>query len=132
MKNLFLVGLLLFATNSIAQIEFTTGDPELEVALNTINDSANEDLDAFKSQIEENHNIELYKIDDMLTIMEPAEVALAAHIKDVLEIDLDAVIKSYIKTRDLGWTATLSELGIDPGSAEFDTLKERVISPSEE
>ncbi len=114
---------LLISFGMIAQIEFRTGDAQLEKELNTANETANNDLVAFKKTIAADYQIGIPIIDKMLDMMQPAEVLLAARIKHTLGISIELVIESYKTNKAQGWGVIAKDLGIKPGSPEFHALK---------
>lgn len=114
---------LILSLNGMSQIEFKTGDTSLEAELNQFNTEAKGDLSAFKSKLSVDFGIGIPKINDMLAIMNPAEILLSARMKDILGIEIDVVIGSYQANKEKGWGAIAKDLGIKPGSAEFHALK---------
>lgn len=123
MKITALLAFLLISAATFGQINFRTGDAGLEAELNLINTEANKDLSAFKSRVSSEYTVVVPKIDELLKIMNPAEVELSLRIKDILGISVDRVAESYKTNKDKGWGVIAKELGIKPGSPEFHALK---------
>lgn len=124
MKKTTLFSALLFsACFSFAQISFKTGNVELDSDLQSINAKAKLDIAGFKIDINKSYNLPIPKIDELLKIMEPAEIILANDISDVAKKPLDEVVSSYKTNKDKGWGAIAKDMGIKPGSPEFHALK---------
>lgn len=118
-----IAAILFLSTVALGQVNFRTGDAALDAELNGINNDAKKDLSAFKDLLLSEHNIIGTKADELLQIMEPAEILLSGRLKDLLDISIDVVIGSYEKNKDKGWGAIAKDLGIKPGSPEFHALK---------
>ncbi|MCR9173594.1 MAG: hypothetical protein NXI10_13920 [bacterium] len=124
MKILLTLSLVAFMSfGTFAQVNFRTGDASLDTELNEINNDAKSDLSAFKDRLLSEHNLSGGVVDDLLEIMQPAEVLLSGRLKDILGIEIDVVVGSYERNKDKGWGAIAKDLGIKPGSAEFHALK---------
>lgn len=124
MKKLILtLATFLIIAVSIAQVKYNTGSVEFDKDLGIINANAKLDLKTFKIDISTSHNLPIPKVEEMLQIMEPAEVVLAADIAQVTQKPVDEVVTSYKKNKGNGWGVVAKEMGIKPGSPEFHTLK---------
>ncbi len=121
-KIVALSTLILICSISFAQL-FNTGSVELDKDLGIINANAKLDLKTFKLNLSISHNLPIPKIDDLLKILEPAEIILAKDISDIVNKPIDDVVSSYKKNKDKGWGQVAKEMGIKPGSAEFHALK---------
>jgi hypothetical protein len=108
---------------SNAQVKYNTGSVEFDKDLGIINTNAKLDLKTFKIDVSTSHNLPIPKIDEMLQVMEPAEVVLAADIAQVAQKPIDEVVTSYKKNKGKGWGVVAKEMGIKPGSPQFHELK---------
>lgn len=108
---------------SNAQVKYNTGSVEFDKDLGIINANAKLDLKTFKIDVSTSHNIPIPKIEEMLQVMEPAEVVLATDIAQVAQKPIDEVVTSYKKNKEKGWGVVAKEMGIKPGSAQFHELK---------
>lgn len=124
MKNLFVLLLSTLSIGLSAQIQFNTGDVELDADLNAINTDAKTDLPAFKADLTATFGVSIKNVDYMLSInMEPAEIYFALEISVAVNKPIEAVIDTYEANRDKGWGYIAQQLGIKPGSEEFHALK---------
>jgi hypothetical protein len=117
---------LLFCLISNAQVQYNTGDAELDSDLSSINADANLDFGAFKTNLALSYDISENKI-DYLSIsvkMEPAEIYFALELSKISRQSIDQVVGIYEVNKDKGWGSIAKELGIKPGSPEFHNLKE--------
>lgn len=120
-----IITLLAITTFSVAfaQVKYNTGNVEFDTDLGIVNANAKLDLKTFKLNISTTHNLPIPKVEELLQIMEPAEIILAADIAQVAQKPIDAVVISYKKNKDKGWGVIAKEMGIKPGSPEFHALK---------
>lgn len=121
--KIFLGTILLLLSLPVVGQDFRTGDPALETELRTINEEAKNDLSAFKDGVSADFSISAPKLDELLNMLQPAEVVLALRIADVVNIPVDRVAESYQVNKDKGWGYIAKEPGIKPGSPEFHALK---------
>ncbi len=106
-----------------AQVSFKTGDSKFDAELNVTNNEAKSDLTSFKKELTSSYKITTSKIDNLLKIMEPAEVLLSCKIGEIANRTIDEVVSSYKVNKDKGWGAIAKDMGIKPGSPEFHALK---------
>ncbi|MBI2280491.1 MAG: hypothetical protein HYU68_07355 [Bacteroidetes bacterium] len=120
-----IITLLAITTFSVAfaQVKYNTGNVEFDTDLGIVNANAKLDLKTFKINVSTTHNLPIPKVEELLQIMEPAEIILAADIAQVAQKPIDAVVTSYKKNKDKGWGVIAKEMGIKPGSPEFHALK---------
>jgi hypothetical protein len=123
-SNIFIA--LLFCLISSAQVQYNTGDSELDSDLSSINANARLDFGAFKSNLTISYDIAEKKIDHLSVSvgMEPAEIYLALELSIISGRSIDQVVEIYEVNKDKGWGFISKELGIKPGSPEFHNLKE--------
>ena len=131
MKKLTTLLLALAAFQFVnAQIQFKTGDAELEIKLNEVNKEAKADINLFTSDLNKSTGLAIDKIKDLLKKLQPAEIVLAEDISIITNKPIDTVIKSYEANKDAGWGKVAKDMGIKPGSAEFHALKGKVKGKS--
>ena len=124
MKKLILTLAAIATTfGAFAQVKYNTGSIEFDKDLGIINANAKLDLKTFKIDVSTSHNIPIPKIEEMLQVMEPAEVVLATDIAQISQKPIDEVVTSYKKNKEKGWGVVAKEMGIKPGSPEFHELK---------
>ncbi len=124
MKKIFVLLLSTLSLGLSAQIDFKTGDVELDADLNSINANAKTDLTAFKADLTASFGVSTKNVDYMLSInMEPAEIYFALEISVAVNKPIETVVDTYEANRDKGWGFIAQELGIKPGSPEFHALK---------
>ena len=100
-----------------------TGDAEMDKNLIEVNSKALNDISTFKNEMNTQFSIAKNKIEDMLKIMAPGDVFMAAQVAQVTQKPIEQVSEVYTKNKSKGWGATAKELGIKPGSNEFHALK---------
>ena len=123
MKTLFSTLLILSSFAAFGQISFKTGDATLEAELNVVNKDALTDLATFKKNISIDFGVTLEKVETLLKSMIPAEVLLTVKIASITKQPVEKVVESYKVNKDKGWGAIAKDLGIKPGSPEFQALK---------
>lgn len=126
MKRAYFAILILISTlNLTAQINFKTGDVEMETDLNKINARAKVDFGKFKVEMAGTYNIGEKKIDHMYAkmSMEPAEIYMALEIGKLSHREIDEVLDVYKIHKNKGWGFIAKQMGIKPGSDEFHQLK---------
>ncbi len=124
MKKIFVLMMSTISLGLSAQIDFKTGDVELDADLNVINTNAKTDLPAFKADLTASFGVSVKNVDYMLSInMEPAEIYFALEISTAVNKPIETVIDTYEANRDKGWGYIAQQLGIQPGSAEFHAIK---------
>lgn len=124
MKKIFVLMLSTISLGLTAQIDFKTGDVELDADLNVINTDAKTDLPAFKADLTASFGVSVKNVDYMLSInMEPAEIYFALEISTAVNKPIETVIDTYEANRDKGWGYIAQQMGIKPGSPEFHALK---------
>jgi len=122
-KQFFLIVLLVGSFGGFSQVKYNTGSLEFDKDLGIINANAKLDLKTFKLNTSVSHNIPIPKIEELLKIMEPAEIILAKDVADAVNKPIDTVVDSYKANKDKGWGVIAKEMGIKPGSPEFHALK---------
>jgi hypothetical protein len=128
MKKIILAIATACAFSLQAQTVFTpqTGDKELDNVLTEIDSKAKNDLNKFKGEVEQTFDLPKSKVDQMLAVMTPGDVYMAAQTAQVTNKPIDDVIKTHENNKEKGWGVTAKELGIKPGSKEFHALKGKV------
>ncbi|MCB0478009.1 MAG: hypothetical protein KDC84_07590 [Crocinitomicaceae bacterium] len=124
MKTLIFIAALTLQFTLFGQINFKTGNVELEASLNQVNVEAKADLSAFKTSLKLDFGIAQKEVDQLFSLkIEPAEVQLACSISNITKKPISTVIESCKKNKGQGWGVIAKDLGIKPGSAEFHELK---------
>jgi len=129
MKKIYLVlTLILFVGQlSFAQNEFTpnTGDSQLDKELKERNAKAKENISEFKKKMGSEFSIQEDKVEEIMNKykMEPADTYMALKVAKLSGKTPDAVGESFEKNKGKGWGVIAKEMGIKPGSAEFQQLK---------
>jgi hypothetical protein len=127
MKNILII--LACIANSFIQAQTSivfkpaTGDAEMDKNLVEVNSKALNDISTFKNEINNEFSIAKNKIDEMLKIMAPGDVFMAAQVAQVTQKPIEQVSEVYTKNKSKGWGSVAKELGIKPGSKEFHALK---------
>ena len=122
-KQLFLILFIIGSFVGFSQVKYNTGSLEFDKDLGVINANAKLDLKTFKLNTSVSHNLPIPKIEELLKIMEPAEIILAKDVADAVNKPIDTVVASYKVNKDKGWGEIAKEMGIKPGSPEFHALK---------
>ncbi len=112
-----------------SQAQYNTGDPDLDKTLITLDLEASMGFGAFRTNI-----IRMYNVSDSniqyLTVeigMTAGDIYLTMEIAKITQKSINQVVESYLNKREKGWGAIAMDLGIIPGSAEFDKLKDKLI-----
>lgn len=129
MRKLFTVAALaiVFAANAqIVKFDPRTGDLSTDNLLKEINTKALNDITTFTKEVSTRFGIVKSKIDQMVQIMSPGDVYMAAQTAEITKKPIDDVTKAYNSNKEKGWGTIAKELGIKPGSPEFHALKNKV------
>jgi hypothetical protein len=123
------VFMLLITGYYSGQAQYNTGDPDLDKTLITLDLEASMGFGAFRTNI-----IRMYNVSDSniqyLTVeigMTAGDIYLTMEIAKITQKSINQVVESYLNLREKGWGAIAMDLGIIPGSAEFDKLKDKLI-----
>lgn len=128
MKKLFLVFVSILTLNINAQVlpfNPKTGDLEMDNVLKDINTKAQADIKNFKEEVAVKFDLAKNKVEDLLKIMSPGDVFMAAQTAQITQKPIETVADTYTKNKSKGWGAIAKELGIKPGSKEFHELKNK-------
>lgn len=126
MRKLLSLGAMTFvALQMNAQINFNTGNVDMDKELNEVNKTALTDMTSFKTDLA--NTFKTFGIEQINKVLQkvtaPAEALMVFEIQRITKKPLDAVLTSYDKNKSKGWGAIAKDLGIKPGSAEFHQLK---------
>lgn len=125
--NLPIIFMMLSATfillSQTLSFDPNTGDKHLDQKLTEINVKASANINAFISRINLVYNVEKSQIQELLEIMEPADVLIALQINHITDNTLADVLDSYKENNKAGWKAVLNDLGIKSSSYEYLELK---------
>ncbi len=122
-KTVITIALAVSCSMAFSQISFKTGNAEFDSDLQSINAKAKLDIMGFKVDLNKTYDLPIQKIDELLKIMDPAEVVLANDVAQVSKKPLDDVVTAYKTNKEKGWGTIAKEMGIKPGSPEFHALK---------
>lgn len=124
MKKIMFLFTVILSFNLSAQFKFNTGDAEMDNDLISINADAKLNFDAFQADLTTTFGVSTKNLDYMVSInMEPAEMYLALEISSSVNKPVESVIDMYEANRDKGWGYVAQQMGIKPGSPEFQALK---------
>jgi hypothetical protein len=113
-----------------AQAQYDTGDTDLDKTLLTLDTEANISYRAFKANISRKYNVSASKL-EYLTVdigMTAGDIYLTMEIARITNKSVNQVVEAYQNSREKGWGVIAVELGIQPGSNEFEELKNRLKS----
>ncbi len=125
MKKILFVFLSLFVLLAVeAQVNFNTGNYQLDIDLNEINKNAKIDLKKFGAELKSSYNISDEKLEYMngSLKMAPAEIYFALEVSSVSKKPIDDVLKSYVANKSRGWGYIAQQVGVKPGSEDFKVL----------
>lgn len=100
-----------------------TGDEKLDNKLSEINVKASNNINAFIDRVHKIYNVDKNQVQDLLEVMEPADVLIAMQINHITENSLTDVLASYKENNKAGWKVILNDLGIKSSSYEYVELK---------
>lgn len=127
---IFILFILLFGAGAQA-IGFGLGDSALETSLNEIGVSAKVNMAGFQAEVSLTWGQPVASVQLALSQgLQPAEVYLAAALANISGKPLATVVELYKKDKAKGWGALAKELGIKPGSKEFQALKDKSTASS--
>jgi hypothetical protein len=122
--------------SAFAQSQFApkSGDADLDKELVEVNNTAKKNLANFKKDMLDRYLLKNEKVEELLNVkkMEPGDVAMAAKVAKVIDVDIDIVIGTYDKNKGKGWGEIAKQMGIKPGSKEFHELKNSSKGKSKE
>ncbi|PTB94077.1 hypothetical protein C9994_12430 [Marivirga lumbricoides] len=129
-KKILFVLLSLVVYSASAQIDFNTGNAQLDSDLNTINANASANFGSFKADLSVNYNVSEKKIDYMRGSLNMAagEIYISLEISKLSKTPIDDVLVIYTNNKSRGWGYIAKQAGIKPGSPEFHQLKNNARS----
>ena len=93
---------------------------------NAFNQTANQDIDAFKKRLADRFNKNQNQINEILKQGRTAsDTYMAFKLSEMSGQPVSNVANTYDKNKSKGWGALAKELGIKPGSKEFHALKKK-------
>jgi hypothetical protein len=106
-------------------VKASSGDAELDIALDDINKTASADLKLFKKDLSVGFGITEGKLDKLSVEfgMGPADLYFALELSKQANKPIDVVAQTYKTHKAKGWGVIAKELGIKPGSKAFHALK---------
>lgn len=102
-----------------------TGDKDLDLVLSNLNVEAGLHVDAFVSELSISYALPKVQIEDLVynRRMPFGDVFISVWLASSLRKPLSVVVREYELNRDKGWGVMARNLGIQPGSKEFHSLK---------
>ena len=114
----FVVSLSLLLSSPV----FASGD--LDSFIKSLNVQAQADLGAFKVKLSTQFGVPVPKVEAMMaTVRTPGDAYMCLRVGQVASQPVEVVMKEYQAHKGKGWGVIAKNLGIKPGSKEFDTLK---------
>ena len=126
-----LIIFILFSTFLFAQqlkIQFNTGDSDIDQHLQEVNTYGKVEYDFFKKELSLKFGITVREIDKYVYTekINPGDLYYACAISSTTGKKVGDIISLYKNKK--GWGAVAQEMGIKPGSKEFQKLKSKSIS----
>ena len=127
-KKLVLILLLILTLNCYSEtlsFYFSTGDSDLDITLNDMNNYTSYNIDDFSFELSSYSGVSKREIIGYIKIdnMQPAEVYYAVEIAKIKKIPLKKVIIYYRLNRGRGWGYISKHFGLKPGAREFIEIK---------
>jgi hypothetical protein len=110
------------------QAQYNTGDEDLDKTLLTLDTEASISYGAFKANISRKYNVSASKL-EYLTVdigMTAGDIYLTMEIARITNKSVNQVVEAYQDNKENGWGFIAVELGIQPGSNEFEELKNKL------
>lgn len=125
MKYLSLLILFFSCSLVFSQVNFNTGNGELDANLSIINNEGKKDFNLFKRDMSLKYNVTERKIEDMQVKfgLVPGEIFMALEIAQNSPSSVDNVLRIHKENKSKGWGYIAKEAGIKPGSPAFHQLK---------
>lgn len=112
------------------QAQYNTGDTGLDEALENLDFQSSISFGAFRNNISRIYNLSDSNI-QYLTVeigMTAGDIYLTMEVVKITKKSVNQVVEVYLKDREKGWSAITIELGISPGSNEFEQIKDKLKS----
>ena len=102
-----------------------TGDSELDRSLKELNDGVQSNLRDFAKNLSRYYNVPEETVDWLLDSvgMTPADAYMATKVSKIANQPVEDVVNEYKANKGKGWGVIAKNLGIKPGSNEFQELK---------
>jgi hypothetical protein len=102
-----------------------TGDKDLDVVLSNLNIEAGVHVDAFVSELSISYMVPKVQIEELVYKMRMpfGDVFVSVWLASSMKKPLSVVVKEYEVNKDKGWGVMAKNLGIQPGSDAFHSLK---------
>ena len=113
------------ATKAAPKYAPNTGDKDLDIVLANLNVEAGGYVDAFVSELSISYAIPKIQIEDLVYTMRMpfGDVFVNVWLASFIKKPLSVVVKEYEVNKDKGWGMMAKNLGIEPGSEAFHSLK---------
>ena len=125
MRKIILMSLLaasLLGASSIALAD-------LNGFLSSVNRQALSDIKNFNSKLSSQFGVPVPDVEAIVrSVPNPADAFMILHLSHMSHLAPEAVLQRYQRNKGQGWGKLARELGIKPGSAEFQALKRGNLS----
>jgi hypothetical protein len=130
MKKTIFLAIMLVSGIAFGQ-NYQSSDAELDASLKIVNTNGNKDLASFKLNLTKTFNVTLQEVEACFNAgMDAGDAFMMCQFSKIINRSIEDVLPVYINSRPKGWVAIVKELGVQPGSAEFLALKEKVQDKS--
>jgi hypothetical protein len=97
---------------------------DLDDFLSGLNVQAKADIGGFNGKLSAQFGIPLPQVQAIVkTVVSPADAFMCFQLSLMTNVHIDRVLQVYKSTQTKGWGVIAKELGIKPGSSEFQALK---------
>jgi hypothetical protein len=102
---------------------------DLSSFLKSVNVEAQADMKNFSIKLSAQFGVPVAKVDVILhSVSAPADAFMVLQLGQMANMQPEAVLRTYQRSRGKGWGELARELGIKPGSPEFHALKRGDLS----
>jgi len=123
MEDFFMKKLLVFVSFLIVNLVYSD---EFTSFISSLNIEAKTDINLYKTNISVDFDISINTIDMVIKQTDsPGDAYVIIKISEATDKPIDVVLASYKKNKGKGWGAISQEMGIKPGSDQFQELKKK-------
>jgi hypothetical protein len=110
--------------------QYNTGDADLDKTLLSLDLEASISDGAFKTNVSRIYNLSSSNIQYLIVEigMTAGDIYLTLEIAKITKKSVNQVVEAYQNNREKGWGTIAKELGIVPGSDEFNQLKDKLTN----
>src|SRR5512139_2974221 len=122
MKKIFTLLSVIFLSLFLSSPVFAASD--LDGFIKRLNVEAQADLGAFKVRLSAQFGVPVVKVEAvMASVGTPGDAYMCFRVGQVASKPVEVVTKEYQRNKEKGWGVIAKNLGIKPGSKEFQELK---------